>query len=329
MSDSLLSVALPVRNGANFLAAALESILAQSMADFTLHVSDNASDDETPDILADFVRRDPRVQVSRTDQLIPQPANVNRAVRLGTSRWVKLFCHDDLMRSDCLAQIAGAIGAVSETNTGLIGNGEQHLFGNGYRSPPPDDEGLLMLSGRDAIARKLWDVQRAVPFPAVTTATVRRDAFEAVGRFDLDYVHFDTFCWLELLTRFDYAVVTAPLTVNRIHGAQVAVHARASLREFSDWRRFLPQYVKRHGDELGMDRKARLRLRLIPAALAARAVASNICAGRPGRALRTVPRIPLRYWPILPALVARAVRSEHKRMGELSRHVPQELLYPG
>ncbi len=328
MSDNLLSVALPVRNGANFLAAALESILAQSLADFTLYVSDNASDDGTPDILADFARRDSRVQVSRVAQLIPQPANVNRAVRLGTSRWVKLFCHDDLMRPDCLAQIAQAIGEVSVTNTGLIGNGEQHLFGNGYRSPPPVDEGLLKLSGREAIARKLWDVQRAVPFPAVTTATVRRDSFEAVGGFDLDYVHFDTFCWLELLTRYDYAVITAPLTINRIHGAQVAVHARASLREFKDWRNFLPKFVERHCQELGMNRKARLRLRLIPAALAARAVASDICAGRPAKAIRTVPRIPVRYWPLLPALVARAVRSEHKRLGELARHVPRDLLYP-
>jgi glycosyltransferase involved in cell wall biosynthesis len=329
MTVPLISVALPVRNGANYLAAALDSILAQTFTAFELHVSDNASDDETPAILADYAARDVRVKVSRSEELIPQPANVNRAARLGTSRWIKLFCHDDLMRPDCLAQIAGAITEVAGTSIGLIGNGEQHLFGNGYRSPEPADEGLLTLSGKDAIARKLWDVRRAVPFPAVTTATVRRDAFEAVGGFDLDYVHFDTFCWLELLTRFDYAVLSAPLTVNRIHGAQVAVHARASLREFGDWRRFLPRYVKRHGDELGMDRKARLRLRLIPAALAARAVASDICAGRPGRALRTVPRIPLRYWPLLPALVVRAVRSEHKRLGELSRHVPRELLYPG
>ncbi len=328
MSANLLSVALPVRNGANYLAEALDSILAQSMPGFTLHVSDNASNDETPQILADYARRDSRVRVSRVEELIPQPANVNRAVRLGSSKWIKLFCHDDLMRADCLERIVAAIGQVSD-RTALIGNDEQHLFGNSYRTPAPEDRGLLELSGRDAIARKLWDVKRAVPFPAVTTATVRRDAFEAVGGFDLSYIHFDTFCWLELLTRYDYAVVSAPLTVNRIHAAQVAVHARASLREFGDWRAFLPRFVASHGDQLGMDRKARLRLKLIPAALAARAVASDICAGRPGRAMQQVPRIPLRYWPLLPPLVMRTVRSERRRLRELAGHVPRDLLYPG
>ena len=41
MTAQLISVALPVRNGANFLAEALDSILAQTWTDFTLHVSDN------------------------------------------------------------------------------------------------------------------------------------------------------------------------------------------------------------------------------------------------------------------------------------------------
>ena len=328
MSAPLISVALPVRNGANYLAAALDSILAQSFEDFELHVSDNASDDATPAILAEYAARDPRVKISRSAELIPQAANVNRAVRLSASPWVKLFCHDDLMREDCLAQIAEAIGQVAGTNTGLIGNGERHLFGNGYLAPALPEQGLLRLAGRDAIARKLWDVKRAVPFPALTTATVRRDAFEAAGGFDPRYLYFDLFCWLELLTRYDYAVVTAPLTTNRIHAAQVAVLARASLRELDDFRGYLPQFVKSHGVALGMGAKARLRLRLIPAALAARGMAGNLIAGRTSRALRTFAKAPAIYWPMLPLLVARAVCAERARLGKLADHVPPEFLYP-
>jgi glycosyltransferase involved in cell wall biosynthesis len=97
MSERLLCVALPVRNGANYLAAALDSILAQTYRDFDLHVSDNASSDETPAILAAYAARDARVKVSRTEALIPQQANMNRAMALADTPWVKLFCHDDLM----------------------------------------------------------------------------------------------------------------------------------------------------------------------------------------------------------------------------------------
>lgn len=328
MTAPEISVALPVRNGANYLAAALDSILAQSFTAFELHVSDNASDDATPAILADYAARDARVKISRSAELIPQADNVNRAVRLSTSPWIKLFCHDDLMREDCLAQIVAAIDSVAGSNTALIGNGEQHLFGNGYLSPPPPDKGLLRFEGRDAIARKLWDVKRAVPFPALTTATVRRDAFEAAGGFDPRYLYFDLFCWLELLTRYDYAVVTAPLTVNRIHVAQVAAQARASLREVADFRGYLPEFVKRHGAALGMGAKARLRLRLMPASLAARAVAGDLLAGRKGRALRTFAKVPAVYWPVLPPLVLRALRVEKVRLADLAKHVPADMLYP-
>ena len=170
MTAQLISVALPVRNGANFLAEALDSILAQTWTDFTLHVSDNASDDATPDILADYAARDARVQVSRSAELIPQAANVNRAVRLSNSRWVKLLCHDDVMREDCLDALVQAICAVEHSAVALLGNGERHLFGNGYLTDPPTETALLQLPGKDAIARKLWDVGRAVPFPALTTA---------------------------------------------------------------------------------------------------------------------------------------------------------------
>lgn len=328
MTAPLLSIALPVRNGANYLAEALDSILAQSHADFELHVSDNASDDATPDILASYAARDPRLKVSRSAEPIPQAANVNRAVRLTSSLWVKLFCHDDVMEPDCLAQLDSAIAALAGTNVALIGNGERYMFDNGYISDPPPDEGLLQLSGRDTIARKLWDVRRAVPFPALTTATVRRDAWEEAGGFDPRYLYFDLFCWLELLTRHDYAVVTAPLTRNRIHAGQVAVQARASLRELDDFRGYLPAFVARHEAMLGITARARMRLWLMPAALGARAVAGDLVARRPGRALATAVKIPLAFWPVLPPLVLRAWRQERAKLARYAAHVPRGMLYP-
>ena len=112
-------------------------------------------------------------------------------------------------REDCLDALVQAICSVEHSAVALLGNGERHLFGNGYLTDPPTETALLQLPGKDAIARKLWDVRRAVPFPALTTATVRRDAFEAAGGFDPRYLYFDLFCWLELLTRYDYAVVSA------------------------------------------------------------------------------------------------------------------------
>ncbi len=328
MSDRLLSVALPVRNGANYLAAALDSILAQTYRDFDLFVSDNASTDETPAILARYAARDPRVKISRTAHLIPQQANMNRAVDLADTPWVKLFCHDDLMLPDCLARMNAAIARVAGSNVALIGNGERYLFGDRFMTDGVASGDLLILPGHEAIARKLWNVALAVPFPAVTTATVRKDAFLQLGGFDGRYIYFDTFCWLELLMRHDYAVDTQALTINRIHGAQVAQQGRRSLREVSDFRDFLRGFVSRHGAALGMPRTARLRLRLMPVAIAARAIAVQCRAKRRRAAVAMVWRLPVHYWPLLAVLVPRAVANERRNTRRDAAHVPIEFLYP-
>lgn len=71
----LVSVGLPVYNGARFLPQALDSLLAQSLDDFELIVSDNASTDDTAAICADYARRDERIRYIRQNKNIGAPRN--------------------------------------------------------------------------------------------------------------------------------------------------------------------------------------------------------------------------------------------------------------
>lgn len=327
MSPPLLSVALPVRNGADFLAAALDSILAQTYADFVLHVSDNASDDATPDILADYAARDPRVRVSRSAELIPQAANMNRAVALANTPWVRMLCHDDLMRPDCMAQTLAAVHAVDASRVALIGNGERHLFANGYQTTAANDGTLEIYGGIEVLRRRFCGATNAVAIPSITTATLRKAAFDARGGFDPRWVHFDIFAWYELLTDWDYALVSAQLTVNRIHGAQVAFAARASLRSANDHREFVGPYIARHGEAIGLRFRDRVRAQLIAPGYAARAVEAELRTGRLGHAAVLLRRIPVAWLPLMPPLVGRAWRQETQRFASLNGEVPLELFY--
>jgi len=53
----MISIGVPVYNGENYLAATLDSILAQSFSDFELIVSDNASTDGTEDVCRNYQAR--------------------------------------------------------------------------------------------------------------------------------------------------------------------------------------------------------------------------------------------------------------------------------
>jgi glycosyltransferase involved in cell wall biosynthesis len=57
-----VSIGLPVYNGETFLAAAIDSLLAQTFRDFELIISDNASTDGTEAICRDRASRDARIR---------------------------------------------------------------------------------------------------------------------------------------------------------------------------------------------------------------------------------------------------------------------------
>jgi hypothetical protein len=62
-AEPLVSVIMPVHNRPNLVREAIESVLAQSYSSFELIVCDDASDDETPDVVASY--GDPRVRLIR------------------------------------------------------------------------------------------------------------------------------------------------------------------------------------------------------------------------------------------------------------------------
>lgn len=98
-----VAIGLPVYNGANYLAAALDSIIAQSFGDFDLLISDNASTDETEEICRAYARRDQRIRYIRQPQNVGAAANYNLLAHMSESPYFKWAAHDDLLAPGFLA----------------------------------------------------------------------------------------------------------------------------------------------------------------------------------------------------------------------------------
>ncbi|MEO1397469.1 MAG: glycosyltransferase, partial [Pseudomonadota bacterium] len=91
----LVSLGLPVFNGADYLAEAIESILNQSLADFELILCDNASSDQTESICRSFAERDARVRYIRQARNLGAAANYNLAFEEARGTFFKWCAHDD------------------------------------------------------------------------------------------------------------------------------------------------------------------------------------------------------------------------------------------
>jgi len=81
----LVSIVLPTYNGSRYLREALESCLAQTYQNWELIVVDDCSNDSTPEIIAEFVARDPRIRSIRheVNQKLPQALNTGHAAARG------------------------------------------------------------------------------------------------------------------------------------------------------------------------------------------------------------------------------------------------------
>lgn len=100
--QGLVSIGLPVFNGADFLTEAVSSILAQSYQNFELIICDNASTDGTEDICRAFAAADKRVRYLRSPRNEGAAANYNRAFHEAHGEFFKWASHDDILAPDFL-----------------------------------------------------------------------------------------------------------------------------------------------------------------------------------------------------------------------------------
>jgi glycosyltransferase involved in cell wall biosynthesis len=99
-SAALLRVTaiMAARNAEAFVAAAIESALRQTYPNFELVVVDDASTDQTPDIVASYAAKDARIRLLRQAQRGGAPAAWNIALREARGEWIAVLDADDLWR---------------------------------------------------------------------------------------------------------------------------------------------------------------------------------------------------------------------------------------
>lgn len=110
-SRPLVSIGVPAFNAERFLRRTLDSLLGQTLSDFELIISDNASTDGTPEICAEYVRRDHRVRYIRQECNIGAPRNWNTLVHEARGVYFKWASASDLCAPSMLEQCANVLQA--------------------------------------------------------------------------------------------------------------------------------------------------------------------------------------------------------------------------
>ena len=104
-----VSIGLPVFNGERFLPDALDSLLAQTFADFELIISDNSSTDRTSEICRSYAARDSRIRYFRNPVNIGVNPNWRRVFSYARGVYFKWSTHDDRYASQFLERCVAVL----------------------------------------------------------------------------------------------------------------------------------------------------------------------------------------------------------------------------
>lgn len=174
------SVVIPVWNGESYLAACLESVLAQTGVEVEVIAVDNASEDGS----AEVVRRYPAVRLVQARRNLGFAAACNLGIAAAGGDAVFLLNQDAALHPGCLATLAEALADPAVGVAGcklLYGDGVTVQHAGGYLEEPHWYGKHYGAGERDA---GQWDEARPVTFVTGAAMAIRRDMLDRVGSLD-------------------------------------------------------------------------------------------------------------------------------------------------
>lgn len=207
MESPLLTVLVTSYNREQYLAASIESVLAQTWSDFQLIVVDDRSTDGTVEIARHYEHLDSRVRVVINDRNYGQFANRNRAASLVTTEFFKFHDSDDLMYPHCLSVMVPALCAEPTAGFGLSAD-------RGWPGGPAP----MLLTPRQSYQREYLGFGLFMCGPAC--ALFRSKVFHELGGFDDYGTPSDTIFWMRACALYPVLLLPGDLFYYREHPGQ-------------------------------------------------------------------------------------------------------------
>lgn len=253
MSEPRVSVVIPTFNRSAFLRQAIVSVLAQTYPHFEVIISDNASADDTREVVAAF--SDPRIRYFQNERNLGMAPNWNAGIRRARGAYVVLLEDDNWWHAEYLARAVSILDRHPEVaflHTAVrISDAKgrvRHVFRR-WRSDRICDKRAELIDLMQG--NKIF----------LSTVMARRSAIESVGLFDETILFTaDWDMWLRMYAYHDGAYVAEPLVFYRQHEESVSrqFHSQPVLL-FEDHGRVIERTLQRIGEVYGAGFAGRIR----------------------------------------------------------------------
>jgi glycosyltransferase involved in cell wall biosynthesis len=219
-----ITVAIPTYNRSQYLKKAIKSVISQTFEDFELIVIDNASSDNTSEMVHSF--SDPRIKYFRNKYNIGMIKNWNRAIKLARGQYLLILGDDDKLKPNFLEKSVAIhkrypflgftfchCNKVDEKGNVICLWGYK-FFKGGYIKGPQYLK---------------FTIENGCCMTNSSTALVRKKVYDKVGVYKEVYGQntFDFNMWLRIANAYDVFFINEVLVDYRVHSNQVSeIHWR-------------------------------------------------------------------------------------------------------
>lgn len=237
--SATLTVGIPTFNRANLLAATIESVLSQSFTGFRLIVSDNASDDDTADVVRSF--GDERIEFVRSERNVGSIGNLNRLIALAKTEFLVLLPDDDVLYPDHLRMAMALLETsptVGLTHTAFnVIDAQSRIVRRVY---PVASRSAMKIERHDQALDRLMVSRWPICFASVVYRT--RAVVDAGGLKEEEGAFGDLQLWMRMALRWDFGYIAEPLAGFRLHAGAISTDVGARPGAASD----ASDLVRRH-----------------------------------------------------------------------------------
>ena len=231
----VVSVLMPVHNGARFLEVSVKSILAQTFGDFELIIVDDGSIDQTPIILSGLAAKDSRIRLLHNSSRQGISVALNQAARLACGPLIARMDSDDWAHETRFSLQIGAFG--QDENLVLCGSNAAHV-----------DEQMRPLF-HTVLPVSDWDIRCAALFEnpfAHPSVMMRTKAFHRAGGYNEEFLTTQDYdLWIRLFAQGEVRNLSESLLKMRRHDQSVSalMHQVQSERTAEVQRDYAKQWI--------------------------------------------------------------------------------------
>lgn len=247
--ETKVSIIICSYNRANYISQALDSILEQSYIDFEVIIIDDASSDNTEEVVNRYLALDTRIKYFKNEKNLGIARSRNKGVILSQGEYIAMLDSDDYwLGADKLRKQIEILEADKEI--GIIGTGiicidenEKELKKDIFAA---DDKDI-----RSRILAKNQFAQSSVVF--------RKDAYKLAGGYQEKFtVCEDLDLWLAIGNKYKFANLVEPLTAYRIHSGGISKSKKLEIAQTTD--AIIKKYKKNYPNYLRAKFKSILRI---------------------------------------------------------------------